>query len=178
MCSVRHGVQLLSPHAACLLTGQSRTLWCPVRSAAVAAPGAWPRPWKTLRDSLLWGQSFVLVFPGLCLSGITSCTETPVLSPLPPGGRAQLPSTEHFCFLQPNNHFLPAQACWWEEGSTLVRCVCTWPPLDSMLLEVTGHTGEAITIGHKSCICQPGPHLLTLVSFSHCSRKNPTWSGV
>lgn len=92
-------LQLLSTHAACPLTGQSGTLWYPVHSAAVAATGAWPGPWKTLRDCLLGGQSFVLEFPGLCLSGITSCTETPVLSPLPPGGRAQLPSIENFCFL-------------------------------------------------------------------------------
>ena len=49
-----------------------------VRSAAATATGAWPGLWKTLRDSLLWGQSFVLEFPGLCLSGVTSCTTTPV----------------------------------------------------------------------------------------------------
>ena len=173
---MRRVIQLLSTRAACPLTGQNGG--CPVHSAAVAATGAWPGLWKTLRDRLLCGRSFVLEFPGLCLSGITSCTETPVLSSLPSGGRVQLPSTEHFCFLHQITCPSLPHVCGRDEGSTLGRCVCTRPPGDNMLVEVTVHRGEAITIGQKSCVCQPGPYPLTLVSLSYCSRKNPTWSGV
>lgn len=39
-----------------------------------------------------------------------------------------------------------------------------------MLLEVIGHR-EAMTIGHNSHICHPGPFTLTLVSFSIAAEK-------
>lgn len=48
--------------------------------------------------------------------------------------------------------------------------VRTWHPIDNMFLEVIGHR-EAMTTGHNSHICHPGPFTLTLVSFSIAAEK-------
>lgn len=52
-------MQLFRTHEACHLAGH------PFGSGG--SYWTWLGPWKTLTDSPLWGWSFVLEFPGLCL---------------------------------------------------------------------------------------------------------------
>ena len=68
------------------------------------------------RHSLLWGQSFVLEFPGLCLSGVTSCTTTPVFRVCFLLGKSAVASHRALLLPEPSDTLPGALASGWGDA--------------------------------------------------------------